>query len=211
MMFYLYLKTHKKTGLKYLGYTRNDPNTYRGSGLYWKRHIKKYGYDVDTKILFQSNDIDEISKKGKFYSTEWDIANNKEFANLCEEDGNKIYGNANPNFRGHPQSHETRKKISKNNARGNLGKCGKDHPAYGHKLHQDNDNHLKKAREALKGKDVWNKGKRDLPPLSDDTKRKMSIAKIGIKKLRIRCPHCNKEGGKPAMIRFHFDNCKDKK
>ena len=25
------------------------------------------------------------------------------------------------------------------------------------------------------------------------------------------CPHCNKKGGKPAMQRFHFQNCKHKK
>jgi hypothetical protein len=27
-------------------------------------------------------------------------------------------------------------------------------------------------------------------------------------KQRVICPHCNKEGNKPAMIRHHFNNCK---
>lgn len=26
----------------------------------------------------------------------------------------------------------------------------------------------------------------------------------------VTCPYCKKQGGKPAMIRFHFDNCKFK-
>lgn len=26
----------------------------------------------------------------------------------------------------------------------------------------------------------------------------------------VTCPHCNKSGGKPAMIRYHFENCKVK-
>lgn len=27
----------------------------------------------------------------------------------------------------------------------------------------------------------------------------------------VTCPHCNKSGSKPAMVRWHFDNCKQKK
>ena len=29
-------------------------------------------------------------------------------------------------------------------------------------------------------------------------------------KEKITCPHCNKTGGKPAMKRYHFDNCKQR-
>jgi hypothetical protein len=39
-------------GLKYLGQTIQDPFKYKGSGKYWKNHIKIYGYDVTTKIIF---------------------------------------------------------------------------------------------------------------------------------------------------------------
>jgi len=51
MTIYLYLKTHNKTGLKYLGKTIQNPYKYQGSGEYWIPHIKKHGYDVTTKIL----------------------------------------------------------------------------------------------------------------------------------------------------------------
>lgn len=30
----------------------------------------------------------------------------------------------------------------------------------------------------------------------------------GISKPKVICPHCLKEGGKPVMMRYHFDNCK---
>jgi len=51
-IYYLYVKTHNVTGLNYLGYTTaKDPHNYKGSGTYWKRHIKKYGYDFTTSIL----------------------------------------------------------------------------------------------------------------------------------------------------------------
>ena len=50
-IYHLYIKTHNKTGLKYLGKTSYDPFKYKGSGTYWKRHIKKHGDDVITEIL----------------------------------------------------------------------------------------------------------------------------------------------------------------
>lgn len=31
------------------------------------------------------------------------------------------------------------------------------------------------------------------------------------KGVKVKCPHCDKEGGKGVMIRWHFDNCKYKK
>ena len=37
-----------------------------------------------------------------------------------------------------------------------------------------------------------------------------SCAPKGHKKEIVICPHCNKEGGKPVMTRFHFDNCNSK-
>ena len=32
----------------------------------------------------------------------------------------------------------------------------------------------------------------------------------GVPKPRLTCPHCNKTGGKPQMIQYHFDRCKFK-
>ena len=41
---------------------------------------------------------------------------------------------------------------------------------------------------------------------SEQTKQKMKKPKISI-----HCPHCSTVGGKPAMMRWHFDHCKEKK
>lgn len=43
---------------------------------------------------------------------------------------------------------------------------------------------------------------------TSETKKKMSNAKIGQKKSCVICPYCFKEGGLPAMHRWHFDFCK---
>lgn len=86
-MIYLYVKTHNITGLKYLGKTTQDPQTYKGSGKYWKLHIKKHGYDVHTEIIFNSESKEEIKEIGLYYSKLWDIVNSDKWANLTEESG----------------------------------------------------------------------------------------------------------------------------
>ena len=79
-----------------------------------------------------------------------------------------------------------------------------------------------KMSDAKKGKLPWNKGQ--LTPnevkkkLSDakkgivwsaETIQKRSQANIGKKRTTVICPHCGKEGGRPAMLRWHFEKCKD--
>jgi hypothetical protein len=45
-------------------------------------------------------------------------------------------------------------------------------------------------------------------PNSESQKKKISESLSGIEKEKVQCPHCSKTGGKPAMTRFHFNNCK---
>jgi len=59
-MIYLYLKTHNISGLKYLGKTTRDPQKYLGSGKVWRDHLKKYGNDIHTEILFETDSQPEI-------------------------------------------------------------------------------------------------------------------------------------------------------
>ena len=87
MTIYLYVKTHRKTGLKYLGKTKNDPFKYKGSGVYWLNHIKKHGYDVNTEIIKECVSKEEVKEFGIFYSKLWNIVESNEWANLKEESG----------------------------------------------------------------------------------------------------------------------------
>jgi hypothetical protein len=63
-----------------------------------------------------------------------------------------------------------------------------------------------KAKRKLKGRSPWNKG----IPASNESNIKRIAKQSGIKKEKITCPYCNKIGGKPAMTRHHFENCKEK-
>jgi len=88
MSIYLYVKTHNKTGLKYLGKTTSkDPHKYTGSGKRWKAHLEKHGYDYSTDILLETNDINELKEKGVYYSNLWNIVESSEWANLTIEEG----------------------------------------------------------------------------------------------------------------------------
>ena len=87
-MIYLYKKTHKVTGLQYLGKTaRPDPYSYPGSGKRWRAHLDKHGYYFDTEILVESEDPTEIAKMGVHYSNLWNVVDDENWANLKPESG----------------------------------------------------------------------------------------------------------------------------
>jgi hypothetical protein len=88
MTIYLYVKTHNKTGLKYLGKTTNSNlHSYTGSGKYWRNHLKKHGRDFTTEILKECDTNDEVKEWGLYYSQLWDVVKSNEWANLTEETG----------------------------------------------------------------------------------------------------------------------------
>jgi hypothetical protein len=214
MTIYLYVKTHNKTGLKYLGQTTSkDPHNYRGSGTYWKLHIKKHGYEVTTKIVKECSSIEDIRYWGLYYSNLWNVVESREWANLKEETG------------------DARGKLSKK-SREKIGKAGLGRVPWNKGKSYSNParreiTHSKETRkilsEKLKGRVAWNKN----IPISEETKEKLRRANIGKTlseetKIKISkankgkhnakaiCPHCNKEGQETAMKRWHFNNCKNK-
>jgi hypothetical protein len=84
----LYVKTHRVTGLKYLGQTsKSDPHKYTGSGKYWLRHIKQHGKNWDTEILLESQNKKDIDKLGAHYSDLWNVVESNDWANLKPETG----------------------------------------------------------------------------------------------------------------------------
>lgn len=205
-MIYLYLKTHNTTGLKYLGKTVRDPFKYKGSGSYWKHHIRKYGYDVTTEILFQTEDKEEFKEKGLYYSKLWNVVESKEFANLVYEQGEGgIAGASRPEW--------VRKKISKAHQ--------------GKKASKETKLILSEAHKGIKhSKETRKKMSKSHSNISDETRKKLSIANSGRifteehkrkisesnKKNKITCPKCGKIGAKGPMIQWHGsggEKCRD--
>lgn len=93
-IYYLYIKRHNITGLKYLGYTkRKNFHSYTGSGKYWKLHLDKHGKTYTTEILLKTENYDEIKQTGKFFSKLWNVAKSDEWANLKPEEGDGGFDN----------------------------------------------------------------------------------------------------------------------
>ncbi len=85
--YFLYVKTHNTTGLKYLGYTTRDPETYSGSGTYWKRHLKVHGRNLTTEIIGTYSSHQELKEAGVYYSQLFGVETSEEWANLKTEQG----------------------------------------------------------------------------------------------------------------------------
>jgi hypothetical protein len=84
----LYVKTHNKTGLKYLGQTTaEDPHKYRGSGVDWLKHLNEHGNDYTTEILKECQSKEERNEWGRYYSNLWNVAKSSEWANRIPETG----------------------------------------------------------------------------------------------------------------------------
>lgn len=133
MHIYLYVKTHKKTGLKYFGKTtRKDPHKYTGSGKVWKEHLKEYGYDYETEIIFESADELKVKEQGIYYSKLWNIVKSVEWANLKIETGIGGWsGNdgIEPWNKGIPMAEEQKQKIIQTKSKNDTS--GKNNPFYG--------------------------------------------------------------------------------
>ena len=134
MIIYLYVKTHTKTGLKYLGQTsQSDPHKYTGSGTRWLHHLKKHGRTYSTEILKECQSKEELKEWGLYYSNLWDIVKSNDWANLKPEeaDGGRQSVESRRKIglasTGRVQSAEARKKNSENNSGKNNYMFGKTH------------------------------------------------------------------------------------
>lgn len=86
----LMIKTHNITGLKYLCYTKTDGDTYanyKGSGVLWKKHLKKHGDDITTELIYESENYDDFKKVALQKSDEFNVVESNEWANLRPESG----------------------------------------------------------------------------------------------------------------------------
>jgi hypothetical protein len=90
IIYKLYVKTHRKTGLKYLGQTKKDPHIYLGSGGDWLQHLSRNGNDVQTEILLETPNTGERNFWGRYYSTLWRITTS------VDDFGNRIWANRIP-------------------------------------------------------------------------------------------------------------------
>lgn len=162
MTIYLYIKQHNITKLKYFGKTTRNPYTYKGSGIYWLRHLHKYGRNVSTLKVWKIERQEVCTRFALWFSKKFNIVDSTDWANLVEEagiDGCSLKGSRNGMY-GKLHTEESRKKISdkrKNSSNNNykgeynsmFGRNGQSNPFFG-KSHSPES--LEKMSKAKKGK-----------------------------------------------------------
>lgn len=84
---YLYIKQHNKTKLKYFGKTTYDPKSYPGSGIHWRRHLRKHGNDVSTIWSRLFSNPEELTEYALNFSKIHNIVESPDWANLINENG----------------------------------------------------------------------------------------------------------------------------
>ena len=169
----LLVMSHNVTGLKYFCKTADLRNVYnyKGSGLYWKKHINKHGKDVTVGVMGFYTDYQRCRDAALKFSQENDIVNSDAWANLVLENGtdgalngsdNPFYGKSHtPEMTEHLRQQKIGKSVNKgayrspeNRAKISASLKGRKNPVVskaltGRKLSEET---RKKISEAGKGK-----------------------------------------------------------
>lgn len=196
----LYIKKHSITGLRYFGkYTKEDIENYLGSGKRWNNHIKKHGKEnvITEWVSDWFTDPFLLQEMALLISSEFDIVNSKDWANLKPEygiEGHKLFGESNGMY--------------------GSSRTGEDNPFY-------KKQHTKETKELISQK---NKGKKHTKEFCKNRSNIMknnnpmdnpeSVEKIRIKALnrpKILCEYCNNSFDPGNFQKSHGENCKHKK
>lgn len=182
---YIYKTINIFNGKIYIGQhrTKQEYDSYLGSGKKLKQAIKKYGVNYFLKgIIEYCNDDNELNEKEIYWIKQLNATDNKIGYNICKGGGDYpiLYGKDNPFFN-KKHTNETKKKISearKCRDPWNKGLCGKQ---------KVSDKQKQIASEINRGEKNWNYGKKGILSQnyglkrSENTKNKLSINKKGVK------------------------------
>ena len=108
---FIYIWTNNLNNMKYLGKRWGNVNdTYKGSGKYFKRALKKYGESNFTREIIEYVDTkDQLRLREQYWLDYYDAANDPTFYNICayaggghhgadyNGDKNPMYGRKHPN------------------------------------------------------------------------------------------------------------------
>jgi hypothetical protein len=233
----LYVKTHNKTGLKYLGQTSRDAFTYAGSGVDWLKHLEMFGNDVETEIIVQTDSREERNQWGRYYSKLWNIVNG------ADDYGNKIWANKMPETGGGPgrtsesartqalsaindgthifvRDNPSPKRVADNTHNFIGGEIQKKMVADGtHHLLSGEIQKLANAKRIADGTHNWQGKEHNQRMIDNGThnflgssqNKKMLADGSHPSQIKMTCEHCNKTVSKAMFARWHSDNCKNKK
>ncbi len=190
----LIIRQHRDTGLLYLHKTNrlSKLETYLGSGIKWKRHLKKHGENVDLLWYCIYTDINSLVNAAISMSISYDVIKSNIWANAILEDGIGLSCN------GRITTAQTKEKIRE----ANLGRKFSD------------ETNAKKSspgeRNGMFGVHRFGKaGPRYGKLASSESKEKSSLSRKIRSSVKHKCPYCDKSVDETNLSRWHLDNCKN--
>ena len=159
-MINLYVKQHNTTGLRYFGKTTRDPYQYIGSGLHWRRHIKKHGKDIATIWSMSFNDEADCEDFAVLFSELFDIVASAAWANMKIENGRDGWPAGVSNPRSVPQSAELRAKKSAKLKGYNYNNAGANNPNYGKPMPEERKVKMRATKAANPTARPWTEERR---------------------------------------------------
>jgi ribosomal protein L37AE/L43A len=190
----LMIRQHNKTGLLYLHKTNrlSKIETYFGSGIKWKRHLKKHGENVTLLWYCIYLDIDSLVNAAVSISLNCNVIESDNWANSILEDGIGIC------CTGRIISEQTRTKMSIANK--------------GRKFSDESNakKGLRGERNGMFGVHRFGKeGPRYGKFASKESKEKSSLSQKARASIKHKCPHCDKSVDESNLRKWHLDNCKN--
>lgn len=215
-MYIIYKTTNIINGMYYIGVHNNKRKGYLGSGMHFKRALKKYGkHNFKRDILFSFETAEEA------YNKEAELVSHDEI--ISEQCYNLKLG-------GGPASPCGTITVKDSLTGENMGAVSKFHP----KVINGEWVHILKGRDTFraarekvkdlrkiktwsrKGYKCSDKTKSKIAEArrgtcaSDETKSKMSISQKAVdRNVTLTCPKCHVQGKGSVMKRWHFDKCRN--
>lgn len=186
-IWFVYKTTNLLNGRFYIGVHKGTVcDSYLGSGIALKRAVKLHGKDnFEREVVLVCESLDDAYELEALIVDQDFVARSDVY--------NIALGGRGSND--HPHSEETKQRMRK----------------------PKSVEHRKAISESKFGRTTSDKHKvavslgKTGTSHSEQTKAKMSGTRSGKVYPRIKCPHCGKTGGAPAMKQWHFNNCKHRR
>jgi len=200
----VYKTINIKNNKEYIGVhsSNTEQDNYLGSGKTLVKAIKKYGRENFKRVTLFLFDTKE-----ECYEKEKELVN-EEYIERDDTYNIKPGGYGSLNYKWTEDQKNIKKIQNKGKNNPNFGN-GNKIKGKNNGRHKDNfngdilkvgENISTSLKKYYKDNNIWNKGAK--MPEGHSSKEPKEL---------VKCPYCGKEGGKPSMKRWHFDNCKLKK
>lgn len=216
----LLIKTHNKTGLKYLCYTqKEDHDLYLGSGKYWKRHLKEHGNDITTELIYQTEYYEDFVSYARIKSIEYNVVESADWANLRieEGDGGDTVSNLRWITNGIEDLFYPKNKELPLGWRYGRTNCNFNNSEFQKEMNSRVDRSKIDVKAATDKATATKRERNSFRDISGDNNPTKSaevrekIKKAALERPIVVCPHCGKRGQlSPGMYQWHFDNCRNK-